>query len=103
GGIQLKLLTLKDRRLGVRVDEGIIDVEVALKKFPDENISPDMMDVIHGGEEAVKNLEDYIVGLDLQEAEFLLNEDDIEWGPAVTNPKQIICVGLNYRKHADET
>lgn len=33
----------------------------------------------------------------------LLDESAIEWGPCVTRPSKIICVGLNYRKHAEET
>src|SRR5690606_33440597 len=32
-----------------------------------------------------------------------VNDDEITWGPCVTRPHKIICVGLNYRKHADET
>ena len=30
-------------------------------------------------------------------------EDKAKFGPCVTNPEKIICVGLNYRKHAAET
>ena len=33
----------------------------------------------------------------------VIDEEDLEWGPCVTRPHKIICVGLNYRKHADET
>src|SRR5699024_6049173 len=25
------------------------------------------------------------------------------WAPAVENPEKILCIGLNYKKHADET
>src|SRR6267378_183162 len=32
-----------------------------------------------------------------------LAEDKIEYGPCVTNPEKIVCIGLNYRKHAAET
>jgi 2-keto-4-pentenoate hydratase/2-oxohepta-3-ene-1,7-dioic acid hydratase in catechol pathway len=32
-----------------------------------------------------------------------LAEDAVTYGPCVTNPEKIICVGLNYRKHAAET
>src|SRR5207249_2484481 len=33
----------------------------------------------------------------------VLAEDTVKFGPCVTNPEKIICVGLNYRKHAAET
>ncbi len=36
-------------------------------------------------------------------ADFVLPEDDIRFGPCVTNPQKIVCIGLNYRKHAEET
>jgi 2-keto-4-pentenoate hydratase/2-oxohepta-3-ene-1,7-dioic acid hydratase in catechol pathway len=31
-----------------------------------------------------------------------LNESDIEYGPLVSRPEKIVCVGLNYRHHARE-
>ena len=30
-------------------------------------------------------------------------EDKVKFGPCVTNPEKIVCIGLNYRKHAAET
>ncbi|PYQ50538.1 MAG: FAA hydrolase family protein [Acidobacteria bacterium] len=32
-----------------------------------------------------------------------IDEREAEFGPCVTSPEKIICVGLNYRKHAAET
>jgi len=32
-----------------------------------------------------------------------IKEEGIEYGPVVTHPEKIVCVGLNYRKHAQET
>lgn len=32
-----------------------------------------------------------------------IKEEGIEYGPIVTHPEKIVCVGLNYRKHAQET
>ena len=31
-----------------------------------------------------------------------VREQSVEYGPIVTNPEKIICVGLNYRRHAQE-
>jgi 2-keto-4-pentenoate hydratase/2-oxohepta-3-ene-1,7-dioic acid hydratase in catechol pathway len=33
----------------------------------------------------------------------LLREDELNVGPSLPHPGKMICVGLNYRKHADET
>jgi 2-keto-4-pentenoate hydratase/2-oxohepta-3-ene-1,7-dioic acid hydratase in catechol pathway len=35
--------------------------------------------------------------------DLFLEESSVEYAPAVTNPEKIICVGLNYAKHARET
>ena len=35
--------------------------------------------------------------------DLFMPEDKAEFGPCVTHPEKIICVGLNYRKHAAET
>ncbi len=34
---------------------------------------------------------------------WFVKEEEIEFGPCVPKPSKIICVGLNYRKHADES
>lgn len=36
-------------------------------------------------------------------AEFILKEEQLVIGPCVANPSKIICIGLNYRKHAIES
>lgn len=90
--------------LGVKVEEGIIDVTACLLTHPNEDISKEIMDVIEGGEAAVARLKNYIRELDFDsDNSFLLEEKEVKWGPCVTKPNKIICVGLNYRKHAEET
>jgi 2-keto-4-pentenoate hydratase/2-oxohepta-3-ene-1,7-dioic acid hydratase in catechol pathway len=49
--------------------------------------------------DCIKNLEN----LNLCEQDTLLNEEDLIIGPCVPNPQKIICIGLNYRKHAFES
>jgi 2-keto-4-pentenoate hydratase/2-oxohepta-3-ene-1,7-dioic acid hydratase in catechol pathway len=96
----MKLVTfIKDgqQALGIKVDAGIVDAAKA-------GLPWDVMDVIEGGAEKVAELERVIGGLDLSsESGLLLDEASLEWGPCVTKPNKIICVGLNYRKHAEET
>src|SRR5215470_14004045 len=36
-------------------------------------------------------------------AAHFIAEDKAKFGPCVTNPEKIVCIGLNYRKHAAET
>jgi acylpyruvate hydrolase len=35
--------------------------------------------------------------------EVVVAEDDLTWQPVVPNPRRIICLGLNYRAHVEET
>lgn len=101
----MKLLTFHkngQQALGVKVDAGVIDVAEALAVSPTENIATDIMELIEGADEALQRLQKFIDGLTIDE-KYLLDEANVQWEPAVTRPKKIICVGLNYKKHADET
>jgi 2-keto-4-pentenoate hydratase/2-oxohepta-3-ene-1,7-dioic acid hydratase in catechol pathway len=39
----------------------------------------------------------------LKESGNLLREEDLSFGPCVPHPSKIICIGLNYRRHAIES
>jgi 2-keto-4-pentenoate hydratase/2-oxohepta-3-ene-1,7-dioic acid hydratase in catechol pathway len=62
--------------------------------------------VIEKGDRAVASLQRLVVlALEdsVEKADYWLDEAKLEWGSCVTHPGKIICVGLNYRKHAEET
>lgn len=103
----MKLLTFKKNGrnvLGVKTEGGVVDLEKALEKHPHPEIPTDIMDVIQGGDEVLTKLKQYVASLSLDGSEaYMLDEADITFAPALTRPSKIICVGLNYRKHADET
>ncbi|MDC3423411.1 fumarylacetoacetate hydrolase family protein [Aquibacillus sp. 3ASR75-11] len=103
----MKLVTFMKESLpslGVKVEEGIIDIASALSSQPMQHVPTEVMDVIYGGEETLSVLTDFISTLDISsDSPYMLNEKDLDWGPCVTNPSKIICIGLNYRRHADET
>lgn len=101
----MKLLTFikaGKQALGVKTASGIVDVEAALVAHPAQGVATDVMDVIEGGQAAVAALTAYVESLP-ETGDFRLAEESLVWGPSVTRPNKIICVGLNYRKHADET
>lgn len=86
--------------LGVKTVKGILEVAKAAKQFKvTAPINTD--DLIQNGDQGLGKL----VGLALSQgsADLFLEESKIEYAPAVTNPEKIICVGLNYAKHAKET
>lgn len=106
----MKLVTLMNRgkaELGVKVDQGIINVAEAVQEHAanvQAQVPLEVMDAIHGGEAARQALVQLVSTLPLEDQpSYLYEEDTVQWGPCVTNPSKIICVGLNYRKHAEET
>ncbi|MBS4179379.1 fumarylacetoacetate hydrolase family protein [Lederbergia citrea] len=102
----MKLLTFEDKgvhKLGVKTEQGIIDVSASAKNGVNFDIQTDIMSVIAGNKAEVSNLQDFIDHAMTEKKAVFVNEDEITWGPSVTKPHKIICVGLNYRKHADET
>lgn len=101
----LTLLTLRhngEYRLGVKTDRGVLDVKDAAGalRMP----APTTMDDLLQNEDGV-NL-NALVDAALKSAsakKAFLKEETIEYGPLVTRPEKIVCIGLNYRKHAKET
>lgn len=103
----VKLLTFKkDNKevLGVKTEAGVIDLELALQEHLESGIETDIMELITAGELALAKLQQYIEQLPIDtDKSYVVDEDSLTFAPAVTRPNKIICVGLNYRKHADET
>ena len=88
-------------RLGVKTDKGILDVTEAAKLL--HMRAPATTDDLLQQEDgpALHALVDAATKSKSAQRAFL-KEENIEYGPAVTRPEKIICVGLNYRQHAKE-
>ncbi|QJC52682.1 fumarylacetoacetate hydrolase family protein [Paenibacillus albicereus] len=102
----MKLLTFhREGRLalGMRTEQGVLDVTAAAATRGEGRQVPMTIGAaIEGGDEARRTLEALAAQAD-GDAELWLDEDALQLGPCVTAPGKIICVGLNYRKHAEET
>lgn len=88
-------------KLGLKTEQGIVDVQAALAKYPEVSAPATAMELIARGEEgnqALSHLADKAHG----DASLLVDENGMDYAPCVPEPQKIICVGLNYRKHADE-
>jgi 2-keto-4-pentenoate hydratase/2-oxohepta-3-ene-1,7-dioic acid hydratase in catechol pathway len=106
----MKLLTFMQNdqyHLGVKIEQGILDVKEALSAIPSRSSIPTSVhEVIDGGSAAVEALQQYVTLVLASSADkksLILEESSLILGPCVTHPNKIICVGLNYRKHAEET
>ena len=86
--------------LGVKTAKGIVDVAKAAAHF--QTSAPKTTDdVIQGGDQGVGNL--VARALASGPAELFADESTIEFAGAILRPEKIVCVGLNYARHARET
>lgn len=95
----MKLLTFSiadhsELRLGIATSQGIIDVADTAAAH-DLTAPNDVMEALDDG---VKLLEKVAAVADA-----FLDKNKINFGPCVTHPEKIICIGLNYKRHAQET
>jgi len=100
----LTLLTMRrngECRLAVKTDKGILDVPQAAGLL--HMHGPATMDDLLQNEDGPSL--NALVSAALESSAVLpafVNEGSIEYGPVVTRPEKIVCVGLNYRRHAKE-
>lgn len=81
--------------LGVLTERGVFDAA----RSGDPMVPKTMMEALHfGREEAVRRLEGA-----LRNAEDFLDESAVTYAPAVDSPSKILCAGVNYRAHIEET
>jgi 2-keto-4-pentenoate hydratase/2-oxohepta-3-ene-1,7-dioic acid hydratase in catechol pathway len=100
----LTLLTMqrgKEFRLGVKTEKGILDVCKAATLF--NMRAPGTMDDLLQNEDgpSLNALVDKAMQTSESDSVFV-EENIVSYGPVVTRPGKILCVGLNYRRHARE-
>ena len=97
----MKLLHFREQpdqpfRLGVKTQAGVLDASEA-QVLRDILPSPVTIDaIVKAGSPAWEALRRI-------QTVRMLNEAGLEYGPCVLNPQKIVCIGLNYRRHAQET
>ena len=102
----LTFVTVKrggESSLGVRTERGVLDVkraEAALKLK-----APTTIDDVLQGRGSADALARLVARAQNGKGSdgLFLAEGAFEYGPCVTSPEKIVCIGLNYRKHAAET
>jgi 2-keto-4-pentenoate hydratase/2-oxohepta-3-ene-1,7-dioic acid hydratase in catechol pathway len=101
---RLTLLTIRregELRLAVKANQGILDVPQAAKLM--KMHAPATMDDLlqHEDGPSLNALVDAATKSKTAQSAWL-KEDGIDYGPLVSRPEKIVCVGLNYRHHAEE-
>jgi 2-keto-4-pentenoate hydratase/2-oxohepta-3-ene-1,7-dioic acid hydratase in catechol pathway len=89
--------------LGLRTDRGILDVIAAEQDFREG--APTTIDAVFKGQGDINGLKRLVdkARAGASADRYFVAPDQGAFGPCVTNPEKIICIGLNYRKHAAET
>lgn len=100
----LTLLTLRragELRLGARTARGVLDVKeaAALLHLPAPATLDQMLQEELGA--AVNAVVEAALARPAARSAFV-EEAAVEYGPLVNRPEKIVCVGLNYRRHAAE-
>ena len=87
--------------LAIKTPRGLLDVRQAESVL--EQGAPTTIDEVfqRGGGRSLEAL--LARANDRPSGALFVDEGAAEFGPCVTSPEKIICVGLNYRKHAAET
>jgi acylpyruvate hydrolase len=81
--------------VGVKTDAGIIDLSKQMPRGPKS-----VVEILAGGkavQDAVKK------ACAKPKAGAVVKEKQAKYLPPIPNPGKILCIGLNYRKHAEET
>src|SRR6266700_119246 len=89
--------------LGVRSDRGILDVAAAEKDFHEN--APTTITAVFKGQGDIAGLRRLLdkARASASAERYFVAEGKAQFGPCVTEPEKIVCIGLNYRKHAAET
>lgn len=97
----LSMKTATGTGLGVKTEQGVLDVSAAAKalRLP---APADMDDLLQNGKGAqLRTLVDAATARGAKK--LWLDETSIRYAPLVARPEKIIMMGFNYRKHAEET
>ena len=88
-------------RLGVKTERGVLDVPEAAERL--RTYAPITLDDLLQSEDgpSLNALVDAALQSDHCQSAFL-DEESIVFAPLLGCPEKIVCVGLNYRKHAKE-
>lgn len=88
--------------LGVKTKKGILDVQAVAAQHPEWSQVPTSVEaLIEGGAKSRQWLARLADAVSLEESLYHAQEA-LTFAPCVPAPSKIICVGLNYKRHADE-
>jgi 2-keto-4-pentenoate hydratase/2-oxohepta-3-ene-1,7-dioic acid hydratase in catechol pathway len=102
------LLTFRQKDalcLGVKTEGGVLDLAAAGGTLGGQGTPLTPAALTAAGRSGLPALQAFVDAalLHSDRAAWLLDEERLEYGPCLPQPGKIICIGLNYRKHARES
>jgi 2-keto-4-pentenoate hydratase/2-oxohepta-3-ene-1,7-dioic acid hydratase in catechol pathway len=95
------LITEQGPSLGIRTEKGILNV---MKAEADLKTGvPVTTDDLIQGLGNVGALQTLVQKASASKKPYFIPEADAKFGPCVLNPEKIVCIGLNYKAHIEET
>jgi 2-keto-4-pentenoate hydratase/2-oxohepta-3-ene-1,7-dioic acid hydratase in catechol pathway len=107
--ILLQFKAGQEWHLGVKTKKGVVDVTAELNDASTRQSNPgvpaSLAAVCSGGLAVCELLEQFVKQLLASDSanRWLPDEATLTYGPCVANPGKIICIGLNYRRHVEES
>src|SRR5215216_7603521 len=107
--ILLQFKAGQEWHLGVKTKKGVLDVTAGLNnpstRQSNAGVPSSLAAVCSGGLAVCELLEQFVQQLLASDSAhpWLLDEATLTHGPCVANPGKIICIGLNYRRHVEES
>lgn len=107
----MRTLTIKHGKkhdLGIVTGKGVVNVTeecFRIEASKANGVPASVEQLLQGGQEALAALQNLAGRIERNEYVPLrfLEEGSFAYGPCVPEPRKLICVGLNYRKHAEES
>jgi 2-keto-4-pentenoate hydratase/2-oxohepta-3-ene-1,7-dioic acid hydratase in catechol pathway len=103
--VNFRVNTNGNPRLGVKTDTGILDIEKAweaAKEYEPHEVPLTLEQWLHADEDSKEFFRQFINSYKNHD-DLTYEENSIQISPCVPKTAKIICVGLNYRKHAKES
>ena len=97
--IFLNYKTDSNYRLGIKSGDKIIDVATCCEAL-NSDLPITAEELCNAGFNTIKHYRELT---EKAPENALLDENEITYGPVIQTPEKVICVGLNYRKHAVES
>ncbi|GAC1332627.1 MAG: hypothetical protein NVSMB26_12540 [Beijerinckiaceae bacterium] len=95
------LMTDRGPGLGIRTEKGVLDVAKAEADL--RTGAPVTLDDVIQGQGNVGALQTLVQRASQSKKSYFIAEKDAKFGPCVLDPEKIICIGLNYKAHLEET